>query len=941
MKKRKIISIVVSLALAFGSMASLVVTADDAGPVQPVTTDEPATTEEPIKEPTILPNDWHFVDIAHNGDTIVALAKNDTIGSLQFNTQGRLYYSADGGETWKPSENQPLASNAQISSNRASQQQILYWKENNMFVAHGGASTYTSENGINWTENTALHWTTNTMFTTSGNCLIFGGQNSANATNDLTAKQFANNKFTLDAATPNYFSLVVAAKPVDSDGNVTVMVADKYVAYDLKFPYSDPAKANWSIVKKGSGTISEAMLYDAVYSQKTDQYFAVDGTEKLKAFTDAGARPQLVVSAGDTVTGVNANADGVIVGMGSGKFFYNNSDQILNSSNNTWTEITVMEGKTPATEPINNIEFLDDGSFIALGTTQIYKGSIEDGYKNINEKDEEQPTPTPTAEATPTPTAEATPTPTTEVTPTPTAEATPTPTTEVTPTPTAEATPGATEEPEETPAPPAKPFKNVRLIGGAYSPSKGQYVVYGDGLTDPENKKYNGNTYASTDGINWGNPWQSYIYTQREFTDATKTEIKSYIDIKNGAVWWEEQNKFLLAASVKDSSGIVMRSRDVNDDEAARGLNIALKESTNAETDFRLYTEIAMCNGNLYTTNATRVLRKYTAWSSKVGEIVKPTDVITLPDSSITNMTKIAVGNTEDSAGLPAVLMHNGLGGAIRNDESTAATEEGKWTETNSLAIWGTITDAVYSDALKTFVVVTDTKGIKVLNKENAAVTPKNGPSLPAGVKFKSIDTDGEVFMLAGTDGNIYTAPNDETFAAADNEPLSKAEAELVKIPSSQKVENQMPITNIFVAGDKFIATVSDDTDSDVLIISKDEEGNWSYMSVTEELFPTPDPTPTPDPSTSYDIEYNEEDGTAVVTASVGTYTVLFAAYDAEGRLIELEAVENAEVKEDGNGKAIVTPTKFTGEGAASGKLMLWDSLNGMTPLASAPIPFQ
>ena len=90
MKKRKIISIVVSLALAFGSMASLVVTADDAEPVQPVTTDEPATTEEPIKEPTILPNDWHFVDIAHNGDTIVALAKNDTIGSLQFNTQGRL-----------------------------------------------------------------------------------------------------------------------------------------------------------------------------------------------------------------------------------------------------------------------------------------------------------------------------------------------------------------------------------------------------------------------------------------------------------------------------------------------------------------------------------------------------------------------------------------------------------------------------------------------------------------------------------------------------------------------------------------------------------------------------------------------------------------------------------------------------------------------------------
>lgn len=941
MKKRKIISIVVSLALAFGSMASLVVTADDAEPVQPVTTDEPATTDEPIKEPTILPDDWHFVDIAHNGDTIVALAKNDTIGSLQSNTQGRLYYSADGGETWKPSENQPLASNAQISSNRASQQQILYWKENNMFVAHGGASTYTSENGINWTENTALHWTTNTMFTTSGNCLIFGGQNSANATNDLTAKQFANNKFTLDAATPNYFSLVVAAKPVDSDGNVTVMVADKYVAYDLKFPYSDPAKANWSIVKKGSGTISEAMLYDAVYSQKTDQYFAVDGTEKLKAFTDAGARPQLVVSAGDTVTGVNANADGVLVGMGSGKFFYNNSDQILNSSNNTWTEITVMEGKTPATEPINNIEFLDDGSFIALGTTQIYKGSIEDGYKNINEKDEEQPTPTPTAEATPTPTTEVTPTPTAEVTPTPTAEVTPTPTADP------EETPEATATPEATPAPPAKPFDKVRLIGGTYSPSLGTYVVYGDtsdkrsaNPLDPDSPyKYWGMTYESQDAINWVTPWQSYTYVQRTIND--KEEVTGYSEAKNGAVWWESKGCFMLAASIKDHAGTVMQSGEATEGEKKLGRTIRWRNTETAQTDFKLNTEIAVCGDNLYTTNATRVLRKYPEWSSASTDVKKPIDVITLPDASITNMNKIAVGNTEDASGLPAVLMHNGLGGAIRNDESTAATEEGKWTETNSLAIWGTITDAVYSDALKTFVVVTDTKGIKVLNKENAAVTPKNGPSLPAGVKFKSIDTDGEVFMLAGTDGNIYTAPNDETFAAADNEPLSKAEAELVKIPSSQKVENQMPITNIFVAGDKFIATVSDDTDSDVLIISKDEEGNWSYMSVTEELFPTPDPTPTPEPSTSYDIEYNEEDGTAVVTAPVGTYTVLFAAYDAEGRLIELEAVENAEVKEDGNGKAIVTPTKFKGEEGVSGKLMLWDSLNGMTPLASAPIPFQ
>lgn len=452
--------------------------------------------------------------------------------------------------------------------------------------------------------------------------------------------------------------------------------------------------------------------------------------------------------------------------------------------------------------------------------------------------------------------------------------------------------------------------------------------MYTETVTDPENKRYNGNTFASTDGINWGNPWQSYIYTQREFTDDTKTEIKSYTDIKNGAVWWEEQNKFLLAASVRDSSGIVMRSRDVNEQEAARGLNIALKESTNAETDFRLYTEIAMCNGNLYTTDATRVLRKYTAWSSKVGEVVKPTDVITLPDADITNMTKIAVGNTEDASGLPAVLMYNGLGGAVRNDESTAETEAEKWTETNNLANWGTILDAIYSDSLKTFVVVTDTRGIRVLNKEDVTQAPTSGPAVPSGVKLTAIDTNGTDFMFAGSDGNIYTAPNNEDFAAA----------ELVKVPSSQKVENKMAITNVFVAGDKFIATVSDNTNSDVLIIEKGENNAWSYRSANEELYPSPD---APEPPETHSVEYNEEDGTAIVTAPAGTYTVLFAAYDAEGRLIELEAAENVEVTEEGNYTAVATPTRFTGEEAASGKLMLWDSLNGMTPLASNPIPFK
>ncbi len=865
MKKRKIISIVVSLALAFGSMASLVVTADDAEPVQPVTTDEPATTEEPIKEPTILPNDWHFVDIAHNGDTIVALAKNDTIGSLQFNTQGRLYYSADGGETWKPSENQPLASNAQISSNRASQQQILYWKENNMFVAHGGASTYTSENGINWTENTALHWTTNTMFTTSGNCLIFGGQNSANATNDLTAKQFANNKFTLDAATPNYFSLVVAAKPVDSDGNVTVMVADKYVAYDLKFPYSDPAKANWSIVKKGSGTISEAMLYDAVYSQKTDQYFAVDGTEKLKAFTDAGARPQLVVSAGDTVTGVNANADGVIVGMGSGKFFYNNSDQILNSSNNTWTEITVMEGKTPATEPINNIEFLDDGSFIALGTTQIYKGSIEDGYKNINEKDEEQPTPTPTAEATPTPT--------TEVTPTPTAEVTPTPTTEVTPTPTA--------EPDDSILGAGYRFVDVARNGDTYVALARERQD--EGTYDYNNPKL----YYSTDG---GATWTLNPF---KFEDVQNNQnpISFNKPSQQQLFWWAEKNVFVV-----HGSAMVHTSSDGINWEKAEHLQWTGNAVLVPNGEHIILGGMTNNAGALNVTNNDRNPKDF--GSTKLA--VYPMTGVGVASKPADNNGNITVLELGGNSAVSVSLKYNSDGTYTWNDLVQNQNQE----------LPMSVYDMVYAEGAEQFLAVSAAETLFAAKSSKQFVKIK----VKDGANVTGVSVNDEYIVVGMSDGTMYYTENAELTA-------DTKWTEIPVIKGATKATEE--IRNFEISEDgKFIA----------LSLRQIYEGDIhiGYKNIKDEM---PIPTPAPELSISYN------DGTAVITGPEGTYAVLFAAYDDAGRLIELETVEDAEIAD--NGRTVITPEKFTGEEGVSGKLMLWDSLNGMTPLASAPIPFQ
>lgn len=76
----------------------------------------------------------------------------------------------------------------------------------------------------------------------------------------------------------------------------------------------------------------------------------------------------------------------------------------------------------------------------------------------------------------------------------------------------------------------------------------------------------------------------------------------------------------------------------------------------------------------------------------------------------------------------------------------------------------------------------------------------------------------------------------------------------------------------------------------------------------------------------SFSVRY--EDGKAVVTASkAGTCAVLFAAYDADGRLTSL-LFRTVSVEE---GETTVTPENFTANGTV--KVMLWERLSSMKPL--------
>ena len=352
--KKKVVSLIMSVALAFSSMHVMNIAAEN------------VKAESNLTEATVTNlNGYEFIDIASNGTTLVALTKN-TARAL-----GRLFYSTDNGVTWQPCQNQPLNSKATISSNKNSQQQLVYWKANNIFVAHGAESTYTSEDGILWVENKNLHWTTNTMIDVSGNQLVFGGQDSANATADLQTKQFANNKYVIPKSS-GYCAQVAVAKPADSEGNVAMFICDKYKAYDLSFQATSP-KYTWTLKNNNAGTMTEKDPYDALYAEKADQYFMVDGSEKLYAVTDSKNIAKITVADGEKIVGVGASDKYIVVGTGSGKLY--KTDNVAVTAETKWEEIPIA-AEDKISEPLRNIEFTDEDTFVAFGNTKWYNGKV-------------------------------------------------------------------------------------------------------------------------------------------------------------------------------------------------------------------------------------------------------------------------------------------------------------------------------------------------------------------------------------------------------------------------------------------------------------------------------------------------------------------------------------------------------------------------------------
>ena len=928
--KKKVISLIMSVALAFSSMHVMNISAENAKA-------ESNLTEATVTNLNISTGNYEFIDIASNGSTLVALTKTTD------KTRGRLFYSTDNGATWQPCQNQLLNSDAAISSNRNSQQQLVYWKANKIFVAHGAKSTYTSEDGIRWIENAALHWTTNTMIDVSGDQLVFGGQDSANATADLQTKQFANNKYVIPKSS-GYYAQVAVAKPADDDGNISMFICDRYKSYDLSFKTTSP-KYTWTMQNNNQGSITTNAPYDATYSQEAGQYLIVDGSEKLYAITDSKNIAKITVANGEKVVGVGTNEDYILVGTENGKLYKTNNTVLTTET--AWDEIPTSYDDGTA-EPLKNIKFIDKNNFVALGTTKAYTGEVVKSIVEPTEAPTEEPTATPTIEPTATPTAKPTDEPkvTPTVNPTDKPEVTPT----VNPTDKPEVTPtvNPTDKPEVTPTtlptatPTIEPTEEPKdeLLPEGYSfidiASNGNNLV---AMAKDEGRTVAQLCYSIDGGKTWKASGNQPL--------ASKAEISSNKISQQQLVYWKANNIFVAhgAASTYTSTDGVTWTE-----------NTALHWTTNT---MLTTSGNQLAFGGQDSANATADLQTKQF----------PNNKYVIPKSS-GYYAQVAVAKPADSEGNVAMFICDRYKAYDLSFQATSPKYT--WTLKNNNA--GTMTekapyDALYAEKADQYFMVDGSEKLYAVtdSKNIAKITVADGEKIVGvGASDKYIVVGTESGKLYKTDNVAVTAEtkweeisiaaedkiseplrnieftDEDTFVALGNtkwyngKVVNSTPTDNPTKPTTTPTDNPTKPTTTPTDNPTKPTTTPTDNPTKPTTTPTDNPTKPTTEPTENPTKPTTEPTEEPAPNPSgYSIRY--ENGKAVVNAPIGKYAVIFAAYDSDGKLVSVAVKQDVEITKANQS---VYPNKFTTAGATTGKVMLWDNLNNMVPRAAASIPF-
>lgn len=425
------------------------------------------------------------------------------------------------------------------------------------------------------------------------------------------------------------------------------------------------------------------------------------------------------------------------------------------------------------------------------------------------------------------------------------------------------------------------PFADsIEILGGVYSEKLKKYIIYGN---DKNSYTANGQTvsgkahiYSSTDGINWVEDEFSLPNGNRPPAFTTK--------VKNNAVYWDAQNVFVIGGL--DRNGGYAMCLTLKDDETKwvyRNMNVGNEG------------DIALINNNLYSTLYTKLKE-----INKYSELGGTAELVQYSESDVSyNLNNMAISDDEQYL----FLSHETGRTYLYNLK----------TKTQIKNVSPDMRDAHWNNSLQSFVAIQNNA-----NKNMIMILGVNGSvvkaATPSQGNLTAVHTNGSNYVTGDTLGKLYKTGTN----------LSASSVFTEIQPVSDGTANTLPVTNIFKGADnKYFVTVSDGNESDVLIVNADGS---AYAKVSELTTPT---------SIKAGDSFRVSVKTENYTETAAKLSMIVGIYTADGTKLLQAAAEDKTMAVDSEAYLTMDVTADTTipEGAKV-KVFLWDSVNGMKPVA-------
>lgn len=300
---------------------------------------------------------YEIIDAAYGNGTYVVMAKNFN----NDNNPAKIYTSTDT-KHWTETYSADKAYKYGVPD---SKQNLLYWEEQNVFVAGVDSSVIVSEDGISWNKNDVLSsGFSYPQFDERDGVLTMVSTNHGNV-RFATSLTEATEPVSIAGKDQQFGS--IGAGPV-VDGTPSYFAMNRYQYFRSTLP---DCTGDWS-GDRGSNT--KDAKYAPSYNGWVLMYTSKNTLETLNYKADMAVANVLVDGAAitSTITAIGTSESLMTIGTDDGSVYYMAAPEKRPSGDTNWTKAAPTAGTDAITEKVTDFVSIDENTFFVTTATGVY-----------------------------------------------------------------------------------------------------------------------------------------------------------------------------------------------------------------------------------------------------------------------------------------------------------------------------------------------------------------------------------------------------------------------------------------------------------------------------------------------------------------------------------------------------------------------------------------